>query len=181
MRTVLGACDPSSDRPAAATRFVFHDDALELRWAHCSSTADFLAEVFGGVVGRAGGDVTDARHSISYLANELLETAGKFRAPGDVEVEAAVGEDGFALWLANTVTGETAERFRTLLEEIVAGDPGDLLIARIEANASDDGDGGSGLGILTLMNDYGVRMGWSFEAAADGSLRLETLAFVALP
>lgn len=180
MRTVLGACDPSNDRPAAITRFVFHDDALELRWAHCSSTADFLAEIFGGMVRRGGGDITEARHSIAYLANELLENAVKFRAPGDVEVEAALAGDGFSIWLANAVTEETAGRFRALLEEIVAGDPGELLIARIEANASDEGDGGSGLGILTLMNDYGVRLGWSFEPAADGNLRLETLAFVAL-
>jgi len=180
MRTVLGSFDPSSDRPPAITRFVFHDDALELRWAHCSSTADFLTEVFGGIVKRGGGDTTDARYSIGYLANELLENVVKFRAPGDVEVEAAMADDGFAIWLANVVTPETADRFRALLEEIVAGDPGDLLIARIEANASDEGDGGSGLGILTLMNDYGVRLGWSFETADDGNLRLETLAFVTL-
>ena len=50
------------------------------------------------------------------------------------------------------------------MREITAGDPGDLLIQRIEANAAGTGSG-SGLGILTLMNDYGVRLTWDEQGA----------------
>ncbi len=180
MKRTFGTSDPSNDRPVAATRHVFRDRALELRWAHCSATADFLSDLLSTVASRAGFDSTDTRHSIAYLVNELLENAIKFRAPGDIELEAAVHGATFSLWLANSVSRETGEQFQLLLQEIVAGDPGDLLIARIEANAASDGDSGSGLGILTLMNDYGVALSWSFEDDVDDRVRLETLAIVAL-
>jgi hypothetical protein len=180
MKASYGAVDPSRERPLATARLEFRDRDLELRWAHCSQTADFMAELFGGLARKAGLDAHEATHSISYLTNELLENAVKFRAPGDVLLEASLVDGVFGLWLSNLVTEETGLGFQALLAEIVAGDPGELLIARIEANAEDESGTGSGLGILTLMNDYGVAMSWSFEPAEDGLVRLETLATVAL-
>ena len=180
MKATFGAIDPSTGRPPATARLEFRDGDLELRWAHCSATADFLADLFGGLVRQAGLDAHDARHSIAYMANELLENAVKFRAPGDVMVEASLDDGTFGLWLSNLVTEETGRGFEALLVDIVAGDPGELLIARIEANAADEDGTGSGLGILTLMNDYGVAMSWSFAPAGEGLVRLETLATVAL-
>jgi len=36
---------------------------------------------------------------------------------------------------------------------------------------------GSGLGLLTLMSDYGARLGWHFQpAAGTDALRLDTYA-----
>jgi hypothetical protein len=66
-----------------------------------------------------------------------------------------------------------------MLAELTASDPGELLIARIEANAADAGASGSGLGLLTLMNDYGARLGWIFHdagAGAGGPIGLDTFA-----
>ena len=53
--------------------------------------------------------------------------------------------------------------------EIISRDPGELLIERIEANAADENSSGSGLGLLTLMNDYGARLGWDFRSSTSGS------------
>jgi len=181
MRTTYGTCDPVTARPAATTRLVFRNEALELRWAHCNATANFLSELFGGIARRAGHDSLDARHSIGYLANELLENAVKFRAPGDVEMEASLRDATFGIWLANHVSRETSVRFQELVSQFVSGDPGELLIARIEANAADETSTGSGLGILTLMNDYGVALSWSFEDRTGDDVRLETLASITLP
>jgi hypothetical protein len=73
--------------------------------------------------------------------------------------------------------------FQALLGEITAGDPGELLLQRIEANAADENASGSGLGILTLMNDYGVRFCWTFTPAppTDERVLLETIARLPLP
>ena len=57
---------------------------------------------------------------------------------------------------------------QALLAEVTTRDPGDLLIERIEANAADENSSVSGLGILTLMNDYGARLGWNFREDASG-------------
>ena len=73
------------------------------------------------------------------------------------------------------------DRFQALIEEITSRDPGELLIERIEANAADENSSGSGLGLLTLMNDYGARLGWDFRSSATGgAVMLSTHAALTL-
>jgi hypothetical protein len=177
-----------SDAPLAleqSTRIVFRTSQLDLKWSHCSNSADFLSQFYAGVVAhnRTAAEVHDISHSIAYMANELIENAVKFRAEGDVELSAGLCDEDFVLRIANWISRETSERFQGLLDEITHGDPGDLLIQRIEANAAGEG-GGSGLGILTLMNDYGVRLTWRFEPSTkegDERVFLETIARLQLP
>ena len=159
----------------------FSEGPLELRWIHCSMTADFLAEFFAGLAGRAGLDEANSRHSIGYLANELLENAVKFRAPGDVTVEAALDGAEFTFAISNFASRETASGLEGLIQEITSRDPSELLIERMERNAEDPESTGSGLGLLTLANDYGVRLGWTLEPhAAEGPVHIRTIANVTL-
>jgi hypothetical protein len=165
---------------AESCRLRLAEGPLEISWQHCSLTSDFLGDFFAEHA--AGGvDAHDMRHSIGYLVNELLENAVKFRAPGDIEIEAGIHDATFGLCVQNRVNADTAERFQRLLAEITAGDPGELLIERIERNAADPDASGSGLGILTLMNDYGAELGWKFlPDAEEGLYRLETYAALRL-
>ncbi len=174
--------EPRPSSFEATTRLTLFDGPLELGWVHASATADFLGTFFADLGARAGLDGNDARHGISYLVNELVENAVKFRAAdaGDVVLETRLDGPAFELVLTNISAAETAARFQGIIEEIVSRDPGELLIERIEANAADDSSTGSSLGILTLMNDYGVRLNWTFQPDAGGTLvRVETYA--ALP
>ena len=51
----------------------------------------------------------------------------------------------------------------------------------MERNAEDPDSTGSGLGLLTLVNDYGVRLGWTIEPQAAGaSVQIRTIANVTL-
>jgi hypothetical protein len=180
MRKTYGTPAPDISSPTE-TCLVFSDGPLELGWAHCGAAAEFVGEFFAGLAGKADLDVNEARHSIGYLTNELLENAVKFRAPGDVRLLTALEDRTFELKLSNLVEPAVAARFETLLGKIVSRDPGELLIETIEANAADPEAGGSGLGILTLMNDYGARLGWTFERAAEGdAVRVETYAALTL-
>lgn len=162
---------------AVSSRLVLADGPLALAWQHCAVTSDFLSDFYA--LSRPGTphDYTEARHCIGYLLNELLENAVKFRAPGDILIETSLDGDRFEAKIVNPITGAAAARFQTVLTEMIAQDPGDLLIARIEANALAGAEGGSGLGLLTLMSDYGARLGWIFrrDGAAD-RLALETFA-----
>ena len=156
------------------------DGPLELGWHHCGTTSDFLADFFARLAQKSHANYNDTLHSIGYLVNELLENAVKFRAPGDIVIEATLEGNNFEVRVSNLVAASTAERFRGLLEEITSRDPGELLTERIELNAADPSSSGSGLGLLTLMSDYGVQLGWKFDRdATDGPVRLETYA--ALP
>ena len=43
-------------------------------------------------------------------------------------------------------------------------------LERIEANAMSEEENSSGLGILTMMSDYGVEFGWQLDGGPDGDL-----------
>jgi len=160
---------------------VLPEGRLAVGWQHASATCEFLGETFATRHARTGRDYSDARHSIIYLVNELLENAIKFRSPGDIQIRCSLEEGNFELVVTNNASSEVATRFQAILAEVTAGDPGELLIQRIEANAADENSSASGLGILTLMNDYGARLGWTFtEAPAGGTVTLSTFASLSL-
>ena len=186
MNICFGDASVFSAPKTDSTRIQFCANGLELKWKHCSSYADFLSRYYSGVLrARADeGQVKDLTYSISYLANELIENAVKFRAEGLLELEAALSENNFTLKITNPISAKASARFQLLLQEITVGDPGDLLIERIEANALDDQASGSGLGLLTLMNDYGARFVWRFNQPEDqpeADVLLETICQLSLP
>ena len=101
--------------------------------------------------------------------------------PGTISVDCSLHQGNFELTVSNDTEAEVASRFQALIEEITSRDPGELLIERIEANAADENSSGSGLGLLTLMNDYGARLGWDFRSSATGgAVMLSTHAALTL-
>ena len=183
MHPLFGDTSPAPQSLQHSTRITFRTDQFQLKWSHCNATADFLSAFYAGILtaGRTAVQVADLSHSISYLVNELVENAVKFHTEGDVEIEAGIDGDDFVFKIGNWIAPETATRFQGLLREITSGDPGEMLIERIEANAA--GAGGSGLGLLTLMSDYGAKLTWTFRSSdVPGSpVYTETLARLRLP
>jgi hypothetical protein len=177
----FGNIDFSNGQSAFANTLRLVDGAIDLSWHHCGTTSEFLGEMFALRVTSSKLDYNEARHSIGYLVNELLENAVKFRSPGDIIVESSFDGGLFEIRITNFIGADTSARFMSMLAEVTSRDPGDLLIERIEANAADASSSGSGLGLLTLMSDYGVRLGWTFDPGAEGdSVRLQTYAALKL-
>ncbi|TIP80956.1 MAG: ATP-binding protein [Mesorhizobium sp.] len=156
------------------------DGPLDLSWRHCATTSDFIADVFALRFRSSRNDYMEVRHSIGYLVNELIENAVKFRAPGEILIEASMDSECFKIKVSNDVEGKIASGFQDLLADITAGDPEDLLIQRIELNAANPEVTGSGLGLLTLMSDYGARLAWIFSAA-DESDRICVETYASIP
>jgi hypothetical protein len=155
-------------------------EPLELSWRHCGLTSEFFGDYFGRSCA-SGADPDEARQSISYMINEILENAVKFRHGGDIEIRGSLENDTFEIRVTNLVDTWTASRFQDLLTEILRREPGELLLERMEKNALDPDAPGSGLGLLTLMSDYGARMGWSFETGrASEGIELTTYASLRL-
>lgn len=181
MASSFGDIESSNGPSAFSVGVVLAEGPLGVTWQHASATCEFLGDIFAMRLAKSGTDYNEARHSIIYLVNELLENAIKFRSPGDIEVRGSLEDGNFEVTVVNHTAPETAEKFQGLLSELTTRDPGELLIERIEANAADENSSGSGLGILTLMNDYGARLGWQFsDAPAGGTVVLSTRASLTL-
>ena len=181
MSSRFGETTHSNGPGAFSMALVLSEGPLGVSWQHASETCEFLGDVFALHNAKAGAEYNDARHSIIYLVNELLENAIKFRSPGDIRINCSLEAGKLELTVSNHAAPHVAQRFQGLIEEITTRDPGDLLIERIEANAADEASSASGLGLLTLMNDYGARLGWEFRDVNTGdAVMLSTFASLTL-
>ncbi|MCA1408532.1 ATP-binding protein [Ensifer sp. IC3342] len=181
MTTLFGLEDLAIGTGENVTRLRLFEGPLDLGWQHCAMTSDFVAEFVALRYRSSRNLYKEVRHSVGYLTNELIENAVKFRTSGEVVVEASISTNIFRAKVSNYIDRDTAEQFQRLLSEITAGDPGDLLIKRIEANAAGTG-AGSGLGLLTLMSDYGAHFAWVFGSTEeDRKIPLETYASITIP
>ena len=183
MRKQVGNTDIISTFKAGSFRLKLFAVPLGLAWKHCGITSDFLGDFYSARAVRGSVDANEIRHNVCYLVNEILENAVKFRTSGDIVIETSLENGTFRLCIANTISKEGALRFQDVLSGLQGRDPSELLIERIERNAADPNSTGSGLGLLTLMSDYGVQLGWDFQAPSDqeGTVQLATYAVLPLP
>ncbi|MFS8048006.1 slr1658 superfamily regulator [Rhizobium sp. BR 314] len=165
---------------ANALRICLFDGPLHLAWRHSAMTSDFIAETMSLGFRSSERQYKTIRHDIGYLTNELIENSIKFRAAGEIMIEALTDAHSFRMRIANLIDRDATDRFQELLQKVTNGDPGDLLIEQIEASVL-AGDNASGLGLLTLMSDYQVQLAWRFdEDGPHKRTKLQTYAAMAI-
>ena len=160
-------------------------DALELtftpsslpikrRWRNNRLSAYFIADYFSNFLPVNEDEsnhekrIKESKGAVSYVANELLENAMKFH-DDDTTYKVRFGIRFFedhdvtaVIFAMNIVNRERANSFKIFIKELLSSDPNELYIQQIEKSAEAD-DGSSGLGLLTMMNDYSAKIGWKFE------------------
>lgn len=137
----------------------------------CHRTARFVAAC---VAARYLGDDRDSViGAVDFIANELLENAVKFGSGDDIAIAVGATPTDLACLVENSVAAIRAESLRDVLTALTCGKPGELLRQRAERNAEEGG--GSGLGLLSLMHDYGARLGWDLAADTPDTLRLQII------
>ena len=163
--------------------FPLEHDCLELsftsssqlskrQWRNIRLSANFVGDYFSTLLpDEPNSDrIIAMKNTVSYVCNELLENAIKFnedikhyqvkfgiRFLADVENTAVI-------FTKNTVTAPRVEKFQTFIQELLSGDPQELYVQQIEKTAADENSDASGLGLLTLINDYSAKLGWKFES-----------------
>lgn len=140
---------------------------LQQRWRNNGLSADFLADYlttfFPSDDGQAQDRQAEIKSAVSYIANELLENAMKFSyAPAQhaVSITMNLDQESVRIYTTNCIAPDSVKSFQRFVQELLAGDPQELYMERLEANA--EGDGGSGLGFLTMINDYNAKLAWQF-------------------
>lgn len=181
MSTCIGDFREFTSQGGARVTLVFYPADFQVRWSQCSATADFFAEYFAAVPACKPAD-DDARAefigTVSYVVNELVENAVKFSVGERVEITVGLDRGELVVLVENQLLAATVDVLQATFAELAAGDPQELLFARVEANAENPEAGGSGLGFLTMMSDYNAKIGWRFSPVADNpnNVLLETMA-----
>jgi len=158
-----------------------YPDSSPVRWNLCNLTANFMAEYFaelfpetdveGKLLSRA-----EISGAIGFVLNELVENAVKFNETGDITVTVGIDREDLVCLISNSIPSSKVTAVKRTLLALTESDPNELLFQRAEANAEDSGDGGSGLGYLIIMTDYGVSLGWKLDPVTPASFSVKTMA-----
>ncbi|MEM7726161.1 MAG: ATP-binding protein [Cyanobacteria bacterium P01_A01_bin.45] len=106
------------------------------------------------------------RSSVSYIANELLENAMKYcdeTSNFPITLHAQVDGDNIRLFVDNSVLASAAEKFKNFIKEFMVANPEEFYISQLEKTAVDNNSKYSGLGFVTIVNDYSAKIGWRFQ------------------
>lgn len=149
--------------------------SLKQRWRNNGLSADFFADYLATFFpGSEDDPITDQRQSeiksaISYIANELLENAMKFNyeSSAPISIQLHLHTDKIIFVISNSISSDQVDSFQAYIKKLLTSDLEDLYIYQLEKNSEDESFNGSGLGLLTIMNDYQAKLGWKFDSPED--------------
>lgn len=149
---------------------------LKKNWRNNRLSAFFVADYCSNLLpidedetqGEEG--ITEIKNTVSYVGNELLENAIKFSEeipPYTVKFGMHFLDDleelTVIIFTKNSITIPSFEKFQSFIEELLSSDSNELYVQQIEKTAEDEDSEASGLGLLTMINDYSAKLGWKFE------------------
>ncbi len=149
---------------------------LKKRWENNGLSADFIAEYFrafyvGKQVEKAIEpdeiEIENLRDAVKYIANELLENAMKFQdhsVPYTARIFLSLRNDKIIFCVTNGINSQQAEEFKLRVQNLLSSDPQMLYVEAMRNSALQENQGYSGLGLLSMICDYGASLGWKFES-----------------
>ncbi|MEM9215006.1 MAG: DUF6272 family protein [Cyanobacteria bacterium P01_F01_bin.150] len=151
---------------------------LQKRWRNNGLSANFIADYLTTFFPLSDHHTptktrnAEIKDAVSYIANELLENAMKFSVHANsspiqfniyiVTENGSADEVTIILSTTNSITQQSVEALQSFINEFLTIDTDELYIRQLERSASDEGSN-SGLGFLTIKNDYAAELGWKFE------------------
>lgn len=143
---------------------------LKHRWRNNGLSANFMADYVTTFFPKSEDDPATAnlqneiKSAVSFVANELLENAMKFSdytVNNPISIQLYLKTDRLIFVVVNSINQEGVESFQLFIEKLINSDPQEFYIEQIEKGL--ESDNSSGLGYLTMINDYLGRLGWKFE------------------
>ncbi|NEP15102.1 MAG: ATP-binding protein, partial [Symploca sp. SIO2C1] len=142
---------------------------IQQRWRNNGLSADFIADYLTTFFPVSEEDPStherqvEVKSAVNYIANELLENAMKFndeasKYPIKFGIH-LVEETGVIVVLqaTNSLASQALDKFQSFIKDLINSDPYDFYLQRLEDTE------GSGLGLVTMMNDYEAQLGWKIE------------------
>jgi len=105
---------------------------------------------------------------VSYIANELLQNAIQYHDEnlGDISIQLKLSDESLLLYVTNSIPPEQVDNFRSFIQKLLNTDPEEFYIHQMTRDREDD-ETTSGLGLLTMTQDYGAKLGWQFDIVQE--------------
>ena len=158
-------------------------DVLKKRWRNNRLSAYFVADYCSSFLPLDEDNKEDkkriknAKGAVSYVANELLENAMRYNNKNTkdkvkfgiyfLESEQPEQELTMVILTKNSIDQKGVKHLQSYMEELLNSDPDELYVAKVEQSLEDENSETSGLGLLTMINDYSAKLGWKFETIKE--------------
>ncbi len=166
---------------------------IKKRWRSNRLSANFMADYFSNFlpvdeeIPAHHRRIKESKAAVNYVANELLENALKFNDQAtNFKIKFGIyflEEDDVTavVFATNSVSAEGLDKFQSCIQELLSSDPQELYVQQIEKSAEDENSGASGLGFLTMINDYSAKLGWKFEIVQKDPKMIAVTTMVLVP
>ena len=166
---------------------------IKKRWRSNRLSANFMADYFSNFLQVDEDDpaqkrrIKESKGAVSFVANELLENAIKFNDRGTnfkIKFGIYFSEEAdmtAVLFATNSVSAEGLDKFQKFIQKLLCSDPEKLYVQQIEKSAQEENSGESGLGFLTMINDYSAKLGWKFEIVQKDPKMIAVTTMVLVP
>ncbi|MBD2510920.1 ATP-binding protein [Nostoc muscorum FACHB-395] len=154
---------------------------IKQRWRSNRLSAHFFADYFTNFLAVDENDpnqekiIKESKSAVSYVANELLENAMKFNDDtsnykvrfgihllNDADSVTAV------IFASNSIKLEAEAKLRAVIEKVLTLNTHEMYVHQVEKSTEETGS--SGLGLLTMINDYSAKIGWKLETIQQESI-----------
>lgn len=178
---------PFEPLPSASTveqlNLTFNPSSLPLkqRWRNNGLSADFIGDYVTTFYPKDETDSAALRHireiraSVSYVVNELLENMMKYTAslsPNLISIAVHLFPDRVLLTACNEIDEPHHQRLKQVIDELLEQDPVQLFLQRVEQKTH--GEQSAGLGLITMINDYGASIAWKLSPQPLGLTQVIT-------
>ena len=195
MSQIFGDFVESFPLPQDSLELSFTPNSLPIkkRWRNNRLSANFMADYFSNFLPVDENDpaqkrrIKESKGAVSYVANELLENAIKFNDRGtNFQIKFGIyfikeADLTAVLFATNSVSAEGLDKFQKFIQELLCSDPEKLYVQQIEKSAQEENSGESGLGFLTMINDYSAKLGWKFEIEPKDPKMIAVTTMVLVP
>jgi len=195
MPQIFGDFVESFPLPQDSLEVSFTPNSLPIkkRWRSNRLSANFMADYFSTFLPVDEGDpaqkrrIKESKGAVSYVANELLENAIKFNDRGtNFKIKFGIyfiqeADMTAVLFATNSVSAEGLDKFQKFIQELLCSDPEKLYVQQIEKSAEEENSEASGLGFLTMINDYSAKIGWKFEIVQKDPKMIAVTTMVLVP
>ena len=163
--------------------FFSDSELLKKRWKNNRLSAYFVADYCSSFLPLDEDNKEDIKRikiskgALSYVANELLENAMRYNNANTkdkiklgiyfLESEKPEQEMTMIISTTNSVNQKGVQHLQCYIEELLNSDPDELYVTKVEQSLEDENSEASGLGLLTMINDYSAKQGWKFETTKE--------------
>lgn len=157
---------------------------LRSRWRNNGLSADFLGDYAttflpaetGATPTQAVARTKEIRYAVTYVANELLENAMKYHVrecDAAIELQMELSPRRMVIRVCNAASGDQTRNYMSFADGIRDADPAELAARCFDEAPAPNPESGeyediSGLGLITMMNDFNVKLDWNFRPWRPG-------------